>query len=79
MKLTVKVEIKPLPLAAAFGRLCVETLAYAYSGVLVDAAAFGRLCVETVKDLLRNGGSVAAAFGRLCVETLCSGGSKRGV
>ena len=38
------------PQAAAFGRLCVETL---YSVVFIrlpPAAAFGRLCVETFQN-----------------------------
>ena len=34
--------------AAAFGRLCVETLFYLRKLGLAYAAAFGRLCVETV-------------------------------
>ena len=33
--------------AAAFGRLCVETLEGLPDGDYVAAAAFGRLCVET--------------------------------
>ena len=33
--------------AAAFGRLCVETIAAAADGDKALAAAFGRLCVET--------------------------------
>ena len=33
--------------AAAFGRLCVETLEGLPDGGYVAAAAFGRLCVET--------------------------------
>ena len=56
--------------AAAFGRLCVETLSAAQRGLGLAAAAFGRLCVETasIRDcpLMVQ---VAAAFGRLCVET----------
>ena len=37
--------------AAAFGRLCVETVKIAMSlSHLPDAAAFGRLCVETHKS-----------------------------
>ena len=56
-------------LAAAFGRLCVETMKQNIIIVLLTAAAFGRLCVETfwlgfVLLVL-----AAAAFGRLCVET----------
>ena len=56
-------------MAAAFGRLCVETP----NDVLLlpegEAAAFGRLCVETPSLRVNRKGSVAAAFGRLCVET----------
>ena len=33
--------------AAAFGRLCVETLIYSVKLIFNLAAAFGRLCVET--------------------------------
>ena len=35
------------PQAAAFGRLCVETVQVSVSLVGFLAAAFGRLCVET--------------------------------
>ena len=57
-------------LAAAFGRLCVETVLEYARNVAKAAAAFGRLCVET--RLSRNTmlHKQAAAFGRLCVETL---------
>ena len=42
--------IQSLALAAAFGRLCVETV-YCKSGTSNGgAAAFGRLCVETLVD-----------------------------
>jgi len=34
--------------AAAFGQLCVETLALSQMAVVLIAAAFGQLCVETV-------------------------------
>ena len=56
--------------AAAFGRLCVETMSDRWDLPERNAAAFGRLCVETKitlvsKPILSN----AAAFGRLCVET----------
>ena len=34
-------------LAAAFGRLCVETVDFKNADDFVEAAAFGRLCVET--------------------------------
>ena len=33
--------------AAAFGRLCVETLSGRMDKPCITAAAFGRLCVET--------------------------------
>ena len=33
--------------AAAFGRLCVETAELVDCGIRAVAAAFGRLCVET--------------------------------
>ena len=33
--------------AAAFGRLCVETICLVAMTMLTAAAAFGRLCVET--------------------------------
>ena len=36
--------------AAAFGRLCVETRGQAYRTGRWIAAAFGRLCVETWKN-----------------------------
>ena len=57
-------------MAAAFGRLCVETLSLIAKTQNGTAAAFGRLCVETAAfgtdiAVLRK----AAAFGRLCVET----------
>ena len=64
----VKIAVQRLA-AAAFGRLCVETIS---TGDYLDAgyaAAFGRLCVETsVTDGVKEP-SPAAAFGRLCVET----------
>ena len=56
-------------MAAAFGRLCVETGKYQYVLMRYLAAAFGRLCVETI-ELAQDLKAVhAAAFGRLCVET----------
>ncbi|SNU78712.1 Uncharacterised protein [Neisseria zoodegmatis] len=55
--------------AAAFGRLCVETLRVCSSGEDGMAAAFGRLCVETSAFGRIFFGLIAAAFGRLCVET----------
>ena len=38
--------------AAAFGRLCVETLFFLLIQSLFMAAAFGRLCVETSNPLI---------------------------
>ena len=55
--------------AAAFGRLCVETLLNPVSHRFELAAAFGRLCVETYYLNLETENAIAAAFGRLCVET----------
>ena len=57
--------------AAAFGRLCVETLSAIHLLLqhLKVAAAFGRLCVETQSEIELNERILAAAFGRLCVET----------
>ena len=60
----------PSAVAAAFGRLCVETLTYGYDVQNLSAAAFGRLCVETIHILEAIDYVRAAAFGRLCVETL---------
>ena len=58
-------------MAAAFGRLCVETNFSVCSNHKAVAAAFGRLCVETIlKVPSQNPVYWAAAFGRLCVETL---------
>ena len=36
-------------MAAAFGRLCVETTTSQYVLEQIEAAAFGRLCVETIE------------------------------
>ena len=55
--------------AAAFGRLCVETVAPAPYLPMRIAAAFGRLCVETRLFIAAASARFAAAFGRLCVET----------
>ena len=55
--------------AAAFGRLCVETIAESENYKAVRAAAFGRLCVETLAMVRHEPLTSAAAFGRLCVET----------
>ena len=57
-------------IAAAFARLCVETV-FAFAMITpCIAAAFARLCVETSRhqQILRR--RVAAAFARLCVETI---------
>ena len=60
-------------LAAAFGRLCVETLnGKLNANEIMEAAAFGRLCVETVRRKTKRRASQAAAFGRLCVETFAA-------
>ena len=57
-------------LAAAFGRLCVETFLNLQSKPLARAAAFGRLCVETeLSEIAINGDVAAAASARLSVET----------
>ena len=56
-------------LAAAFGRLCVETSSQRLLDCDLGAAAFGRLCVETAWLNEMVGAVFAAAFGRLCVET----------
>ena len=39
-------------MAAAFGRLCVETVANCDGYLVVCAAAFGRLCVETKEQVI---------------------------
>ena len=59
-------------IAAAFGRLCVETVITACESLVEMAAAFGRLCVETNYSLCLCSYRDAAAFGRLCVETPAS-------
>ena len=56
-------------LAAAFGRLCVETVWLSTCNLASCAAAFGRLCVETIIPKENPRLYFAAAFGRLCVET----------
>ena len=56
--------------AAAFGRLCVETSVLSLVKSCPLAAAFGRLCVETDDSLRIECCACAAAFGRLCVETI---------
>ena len=67
-------------MAAAFGRLCVETFSLFSIRALFGAAAFGRLCVETLAEMERNLiRERAAAFGRLCVETLAQLSQKYGV
>ena len=55
--------------AAAFGRLCVETYVVENVKNAKNAAAFGRLCVETLVYYSKVNSIFAAAFGRLCVET----------
>ena len=55
--------------AAAFGRLCVETMKIRHQKIKKMAAAFGRLCVETSERAIVRTERLAAAFGRLCVET----------
>ena len=47
LKHTTFEELKQKPAAAAFGRLCVETVGVVIPNLLEWAAAFGRLCVET--------------------------------
>ena len=59
----------PNVVAAAFGRLCVETSINTFAAWMRSAAAFGRLCVETLGITMSQVSTVAAAFGRLCVET----------
>ena len=58
-----------MPWAAAFGRLCVETMSLQNTRLHTCAAAFGRLCVETLLLAYFQSPLIAAAFGRLCVET----------
>ena len=55
--------------AAAFRRLCVETLAAIGDARSYAAAAFRRLCVETFSVNTTGKIFSAAAFRRLCVET----------
>ena len=69
LKPTAFVLLPTLFIAAAFGRLCVETLSKRLNQSPIKAAAFGRLCVETVQYLMAFAKIAAAAFGRLCVET----------
>ena len=64
-RFAVKHELFP----AAFGRLCVETLAPSENCEKSMPAAFGRLCVETLAPSENCEKSMPAAFGRLCVET----------
>ena len=59
--------------AAAFGRLCVETSTVVAISLPASAAAFGRLCVETGITRGQLEHELAAAFGRLCVETYQTG------
>ena len=69
LKPSLSMIVKLSLIAAAFGRLCVETDGGDNSMLFIEAAAFGRLCVET--SVLYNSLKLlkAAAFGRLCVET----------
>ena len=69
LKQRIVMEMAQKAEAAAFGRLCVETLSTVATGKYTGAAAFGRLCVETLMALLESEKADAAAFGRLCVET----------
>ena len=71
MKLPFLVLIIIVFVAAAFGRLCVETKFCSRIKFIAKAAAFGRLCVETCGHTLALLVVFeAAAFGRLCVETI---------
>ena len=56
--------------AAAFVRLCVETISAWGRLSAAAAAAFVRLCVETGIIVICDKDNIAAAFVRLCVETL---------
>ena len=66
--------MKKCTIAAAFGRLCVETTEQKRMEIRKQAAAFGRLCVETRFAIFLSNKSGAAAFGRLCVETFRTSG-----
>ena len=72
LKLFKSLDLIPAIDAAAFGRLCVETMQFKTAIDKNQAAAFGRLCVETVLIMSDNNLLWAAAFGRLCVETIFS-------
>ena len=50
LKLHVPLNITSEKKAAAFGRLCVETVLIQVKNEKGQAAAFGRLCVETTID-----------------------------
>ena len=69
LKLVIVLVVLNYRVAAAFGRLCVETCRSCQWLEQPYAAAFGRLCVETFLPLLTHARQYAAAFGRLCVET----------
>ena len=73
IKLTRHIKAKH---AAAFGRLCVETVKVVGTPSLFTAAAFGRLCVETAIAAYSKQEDGAAAFGRLCVETIAKLGGR---
>ena len=47
LKQNVIVDIQPVNIPAAFGRLCVETVSSQQGDCGAGPAAFGRLCVET--------------------------------
>ena len=59
--------------AAAFRRLCVETISAIRACLPSYAAAFRRLCVETWFLLGCFNHAEPAAFRRLCVETIMFG------
>ena len=48
LKHLTKLNPPPMQSAAAFGRLCVETIVKGQKNQELEAAAFGRLCVETL-------------------------------
>ena len=52
LKLTLNLREKRKSIAAAFGRLCVETTLRFNPFANLTAAAFGRLCVETLQSTL---------------------------
>ena len=62
LKQSLKCYHYPIHIAAAFGRLCVETFLSRHFHKRFKAAAFGRLCVETVGQVA---GAVVAVGSRL--------------